>query len=254
MEKEGIYTDKAVGVATYLGGPLVGGYLLSRNFKILGEEDKARNAIFLGLILFFIIFELLFLVPDSIINKIPNTIIPGIYTLIFYFLFKKYQDEKVKTYLKEGGGKASGWKIFGISIIGLILTLAYIFARAYFIAPFDGEVMEFGTAKHQIYYQEDISQTEVHKLGESLIEFGYFQAKQQQVINLEFENNKYRLFIYVNKKWWSDKDIVESLYSLEDNLSKNVLLSPVNIIMIEDGLKGREEMQLTTAIEKLNSP
>ncbi|HEX5552072.1 MAG TPA: hypothetical protein VFX43_02405 [Chitinophagaceae bacterium] len=38
-----IYINKAIYVATYLGGPLVAGYLISSNFKVFNEPGKAKK-------------------------------------------------------------------------------------------------------------------------------------------------------------------------------------------------------------------
>ena len=45
-----IFTNKAISIATFFGGPLAAGLLISKNFKVFGNENAARNSIFIGII------------------------------------------------------------------------------------------------------------------------------------------------------------------------------------------------------------
>jgi hypothetical protein len=254
VEKAGIYTKKATLIASFLGGPLVGGYLISKNFKILGEDEKSRTAIFAGIIFFVIFFELIFLIPDPIFDKIPNSLLPSIYTLIIYYLYKRHLEVKVNEYLNEDGPKASGWKIFGISIIGLILTIAYIGVRVSFMPLYEGEVMEFGEMRNQIYYDDDISKYDVNKLGEALAEFGYFEDNYKQIVQFRVEDDTYELLLFIDKQWWSDEKILQSLNYFEGHLTENVFPIPVRIVMIEEGWTKDYEIYISAALKNLKSP
>jgi len=76
----------------FLGGPLVAGYFISENFKVFDDERKARNTILISIVFTVFLFSLIFLIPQNI--KIPNQIIPLIYTGIAYFLVQHYQGKK----------------------------------------------------------------------------------------------------------------------------------------------------------------
>lgn len=253
MDNQEAYTKKAIGFATYFGGPLVGGYLLFKNFKLFNEDDSARNTLIFSIIFFVVFFELFLLIPDPIREKIPRFVLPAIYTGIIYYIFKRFQDEKVSKFLQSGGHKASGWKIFGISVVGLLITLSYLMFRVMLIAPFNGKVMEFGSAGNKIYYDEEIAEKEVETLGQFLTDYGYFQSEVPQVVNFKLVDDKYEIHIFVDKNWWTDEDIVESLLSVQEQLSQKILSQKVEIIMIEDGIKGREEMSVNSAFQNLKT-
>ena len=38
-----IYKNRAIEIATFLGGPLVAGYLIAENFKAFNEPDKSKK-------------------------------------------------------------------------------------------------------------------------------------------------------------------------------------------------------------------
>ena len=86
IQKGKIYKDSAFWVGTFLGGPLVAGYLFSENFKILGKPEKVKTTWIYAILATILIFGSAFLIPDTV--DIPNQIIPLAYTAIAYGLFK----------------------------------------------------------------------------------------------------------------------------------------------------------------------
>src|SRR6476620_7895496 len=96
-----LYNDRAIYVGTFLGGPLVAGYLAAENFKELGEPDKVRNTWIVAIGATILIFGSIFLIPN--IEKIPNYIIPITYTLIAQFLVRRFQVAAIKNHVQNGG-------------------------------------------------------------------------------------------------------------------------------------------------------
>jgi len=96
-----IYKEKAIWVGTFLGGPLVAGYLISENFKVFDQHEKARKAWIYSIIVTAIVFGGVFLIPDNV--KVPNQIIPLIYTFIAYQFVQIYQKAKITTHINAGG-------------------------------------------------------------------------------------------------------------------------------------------------------
>ena len=76
-----IFTNKAISIATFIGGPLAAGILISKNYKVFGHDEAARNAVFAGLIATFILFAGLFMLPEQLFDKLPHSLIPFIYSL-----------------------------------------------------------------------------------------------------------------------------------------------------------------------------
>src|SRR6201996_3066304 len=103
-----LYKDRAIWVGTFMGGPLVAGYLAAENFRQLGQKSEARKAWIIAIIATIIIFGALFLVPD--VEKIPRYIIPLTYTALAQFLVQKYQGEALKRHIAEGGQTYSVWR------------------------------------------------------------------------------------------------------------------------------------------------
>jgi hypothetical protein len=121
-----LYRDRAVFVGTFLGGPLVAGYLSAENFKKLGQPDKVKATWAIAIIATIVIFGGVFLVPD--IEKIPRYIIPIIYGGIAQYLVQKFQGAAIKSHIEKGGQAYSVWRAVWIGAIGAIILVGIIFA------------------------------------------------------------------------------------------------------------------------------
>ena len=124
-----LYKDRAIYVGTFLGGPLVAGYLAAENFKQLGQMDKVKTTWIIAICATILIFGGLFLIPN--IEKVPNYIIPLIYTGIAHFLVQKFQGVAIKAHIANGGQIFSTWRAVWIGLVGLFVLIAIIFVVAY---------------------------------------------------------------------------------------------------------------------------
>jgi hypothetical protein len=120
-----LYNDRAVYVGTFLGGPLVAGYLAAENFKKLGQPDKARTAWIVAILSTILIFLGVFLIPG--IEKIPKYIIPLAYTFIAKALFQQYLGPAIKNHIAQGGPTYSVWRGVWIGLVGGVILIAVIF-------------------------------------------------------------------------------------------------------------------------------
>ncbi|MEO8712007.1 MAG: hypothetical protein ABI405_07795 [Parafilimonas sp.] len=120
-----LYKDRAIYVGTFLGGPLVAGYLAAENFKQLGQYNKVKTTWIIAAVATIIIFGGVLLIPN--VEKIPGYIIPLIYTVIAQFLVKHFQGKDINEHIKNGGQTYSVWRAVLIGLLGLVITFAVIF-------------------------------------------------------------------------------------------------------------------------------
>jgi hypothetical protein len=188
-----IYKDKAFWVGTFLGGPLVAGYLFSENFKTLEQPEKVKTTWVITIFATVLIFGGIFLIPENI--NLPNQIIPIAYTAIAYGLFKSQLEEKTNKYIKSGGLIYSWWKVIGVGIIGLLISTLTIVAFAYAsetIEQTEITTKTYGqTVKHEIAFdKKNISENEVDEIADGLRETEFF----------DFSNAKYVYAVKNGKK------------------------------------------------------
>ncbi len=71
-ESTKLYSQKAIGLATYFGGPLAAGILIRRNYINLKKEKLGLNALIVSAIATCLLFAGLFSIPEYIIAEFKS--------------------------------------------------------------------------------------------------------------------------------------------------------------------------------------
>lgn len=117
-----VYSEKAVRLATFLGGPLVTGYLLAENFKNLGEQEKIAKTWIFSILATIVIIIIAFMLP----SKTPSQLLPFAYTFAAYYLMQYVQGAQIKNHLQNGGQVYSIWRSVLIGLIGLVVIVVLL--------------------------------------------------------------------------------------------------------------------------------
>lgn len=127
-----LFSSKAIGGATFLGGPLAAGYMIGENFKSLDKPKEGRNSLIIGIVSTIILFAGLYMIPEIIIDKIPGQLIPLIYTGIIYGIVEWKQGNILKYHKEKGNSFFSGWRAAGIGFISLLIIAVGLFGYVFF--------------------------------------------------------------------------------------------------------------------------
>ena len=119
-----LFTENAIRIGTFLGGPLVAGYLIAENFRQLGETKKIQTTWLIAIAATVIVFVIAWFLP----KKTPPYIIPIAYTVGAYELAKKLLGEKIKAHIAAGGQTWPLGRAVVAGVIGLVIIVAIIFA------------------------------------------------------------------------------------------------------------------------------
>jgi len=130
-ENKMFYSQRAISITTFFGGPLAAGILMRQNYLNIEKERQGKNALFIGIVSTILIFGGLLALPEHIIDKIPNAIIPAIYTGIIYLIVEKTQAKELKSHKENNGEFYSAWKAAKIGAISMIAILFTIFSIAF---------------------------------------------------------------------------------------------------------------------------
>lgn len=125
------YSQKSIGLATFIGGPLAAGYLIKENFNALNKPDEGKKSLIIGIISTILIFGGLFMIPESIANRIPNQILPIIYIGIIYIIVEKIHGKILNNHKEFGNEFFSGWKAAGIGLVSLVILAIGVFGYIY---------------------------------------------------------------------------------------------------------------------------
>lgn len=216
-----IYKDKAFWLGTFLGGPLVAGYLFSENFKALGQPQKVKPTWIIAIISTIVIFGGIFMIPDNI--NIPNQIIPIAYTAIAFGLFKKYQEANTIEHLRRGGLVYSWGRVLAVGIIGLLITIVPLFVYAYAsstMAQANISTKTYGLrVEHEIDFdQTNISGKEIDEIAEGFKETGFFDLSVAKYVYVVKSGNKYEISISVIEGIENDAEGLRHFIDLRNDM------------------------------------
>lgn len=235
---EKIYKDRAIWVGTFLGGPLVAGYLISENFKAFNEFDKAKKTWIYAIIATIVVFGGIFLIPDNV--KIPNQVIPLIYTAIAYYLVQHFQGQNITSHINSGGQLHSWWRTIGAGIIGLAITIIPIFGFALLADSTESagiDTKTYGIMKHEIAFEKNnISEVEVNKIADGLTKTTFFDEAFTKYVYAKKVNNKYELSISVVDGISNDSQALQPFIDLRINLQTMFPSNKIVFKLIVDNL------------------
>ena len=215
---EKIYKDKAIYIGTFIGGPLVAGYFIAENFKAFGEDNRAKKTWLYTIIATIVIFGGIFLIPDS--SKIPNQIIPLIYTGIAYYLVKHFQGQNIEAHINSGGKLFSWWRTIGIGFAGLAVILMVVIATVLLTEPTTiDSTKTYGVMKHEIAFDKsNITEREVDKLAEGLTKTTFFDEAFTKFVYAKKVDSRFEISISVDKSVASNAEVLEPFVQLRTEL------------------------------------
>ncbi|MFH4964864.1 hypothetical protein V8G69_07655 [Gaetbulibacter sp. M235] len=199
-----LYSSKAISGATFLGGPLAAGYLISENFKALNKPDDGRKSLIIGIITTIVLFGGIFMLPESIIDKIPRQIIPLIYTGIIWGIVEWKQGDILKVHKENGNSFFSGWRAAGVGFISLVIIGIGIFGYAFLST--DDEIYEQYDSELAVFSKNE---------NESLVFYNHIDSKPKFALINELDND-------VIPKWKENLKIIERTNQME-NLPNELL-------------------------------
>lgn len=115
-----VYSPIQIGVGTYLGGPFAAIYFLKGNFDTLGKKELSKKTLQIGLAVSLLIIAITPFVPEGT----PNILIPMLYLIPVIMVVKNHQMTKEEIINSDDYEFQSSWKVFGMSIVWLLLFFA----------------------------------------------------------------------------------------------------------------------------------
>lgn len=202
-ENKKLYSQRAIAITTYLGGPLAAGVLIRENYKTLEKGKQGKYAFIIGVVSTIIILVGIFLIPEKIINKIPNVLIPIVYTGIISLIVEKIQGADLKSYKENNQKFQSLWKAAGIGAVCLAIILAVIVLIAFIAGDFANTNSKFDA----VTYDKELAKFTENETA-SLKVFNSIETKSPETICGELNSGL--------NLWKQNKSIIESVSKLKD--------------------------------------
>lgn len=213
-----LHSGKAMGLATFLGGPLAGTYMLFENFKALEKPREAQVALISGVTFTLLLFSVLFALPEEISERIPNQILPAVYTMILWGFIEHYQGETLKLHKEHGNAFFSRWRAAGIGLISLCVILTGVFG--YVITTSGNDVYDQYDSEMSVFFENEASSITIY----------------QQINSRSREELLELIDAQGLPKWKENQQIIERVSQLED--------LPETIVRQNEILKTYTELRL----------
>ncbi len=112
-----LYSSRAITGATFIGGPLAAGYMISENFNALDRPKEGRISLVIAILASIVLFGGLFMFSEKTVDKLPGYLIPLIYIGIITGIVQWKQGDILKAHKVNGNRFFSGWRTVGIGLI-----------------------------------------------------------------------------------------------------------------------------------------
>jgi len=119
-----LYKISGIGLATFIGSTLAGGFLISQNYKRLGNVRMANKTLTYTVLATIALFLTAYFMPVDM--NVPNIIFTIVQVVVMVQIAKNLQQKELNNHLSHGGVLASNWKAFGISLLVIIAILAVL--------------------------------------------------------------------------------------------------------------------------------
>jgi len=120
-----MYKVSGVGLATFLGSPLAGGWLIARNYHALGQPEKAARAIGYSVVGTIAVLILAFFLPE----RVPGFLVSLPPLVAVTQIARHYQGDRIAEYT-SAGRTYSNWRAFGVGLLALAALVAIIVVLA----------------------------------------------------------------------------------------------------------------------------
>ncbi|RFZ83470.1 hypothetical protein DYU05_15180 [Mucilaginibacter terrenus] len=123
-----VFLAKHVRLATFLGGPIAGGYIIAENYKALNDYRMAKNTWAVTLLVTVAVFGAILYLPG--VSRLPSVFFPLLFSLAGYQLTVILQDKRLYAYMNNGGTAYNWGRPVVVSLIACVVQLFLIFIVA----------------------------------------------------------------------------------------------------------------------------
>ncbi len=215
-----VFTNQAISMATFFGGPLAAGFLMAKNYIAFGNRPAAQNTLIISFISSILVLALVSIMPHQSKDAIPNMLLPMFYTAVVTVLVANLQGSKIDEYINTKGAKASNWLAFGYGMLGAAITFILIFTFAYNV-PYQGYERSIKVNKNITLYYKKTIDTSYSKHVSSTIELsGFLDIDEDIDVFLSEESDTYLLkFIITDRDVLLDKEFLTDFKTFEQLLN-----------------------------------
>lgn len=230
-----LYTPNQVSGATVFGGPIVAGIMFYENFKAIGELKKAQLSLLMSIITTVIIFGLLIILPEDIVEQIPRIVIPITYSLGAKYIAEKYFKHLLESeeYTKRSFGAAVLRSILGLIPIALLVGGIILYENSNSITiPLEDryEQMSFAGG-NRVYYDYGIDEKVIDTIGQTMVDMQYFDRTEHNADLIVNQSDSALVVSFFNsQEYMNDSELID--YIKYTGTAINTMITPRVVVQL----------------------
>lgn len=118
-----VYKVQSIIIATFFGGMFAAAFLLAGNFRTF-EQRRKLVSVWVYAVVLFLLLGLISFVPE--LDKVPGIVYSIVITAIIAAYTNAQQKDLIEEHIKNGGEVHSGGRVFVVTLIGIILMVAFV--------------------------------------------------------------------------------------------------------------------------------
>jgi hypothetical protein len=231
VPQQKLYTEQAIAIATFIGGPLGGSYLLSLNYMLLGEEEAGQRAIKWGLAGTIFMLLLFFLLPGTVSDAVPNMVYNMAFTGLFYYLAKRLQGECLAEHRQLCGSFMTRWRAVGVGLISMVIAVLVAVSITAFL-PDQEHKVKYGAAGHTIYFDDEtVTASEARKVANILADHSLLGKYERQELLVEQSKWAYKVLIPASTADFTNSSILGYYRLVQADLDTSKLEKRVQLML-----------------------
>jgi hypothetical protein len=123
-----LYNESSVVIGTFLGGPLVGGYLIAQNFKALDEPSKIGKTWLIAILVFVLLLSSSFI---PVLDQVPVIVYSFAYCVAAHRAVSVLQGNRIQMHQTQGGRIHSTWRAVAAGILFTLMMVALVLLAFY---------------------------------------------------------------------------------------------------------------------------
>jgi len=230
--QEKLYTEQAVAIATFIGGPLGGSYLLSLNYMLLGDEEAGQRTIKWGLAVTVLLLLAFFLMPAPVSEAVPDIIYNMAFTGVFYYLTKRLQGGYLAEHRQLRGRFMTRWRAVGVGLVSAVAAVLVAVSITAFLPAEEENKIKFGSAGHAIYFDgETVTAEEARMIANILADHDLLGDYQRKEVLVEQNKWTYKVLLPASAEDFTNSSILGYYRLVQADLDAAHLEKRVQLIM-----------------------
>lgn len=238
-----LYSTGQVALATFLGTPLAGCWLVSRNFKKLGSRKSAWAILALG------VAWAAGLCGLAVLEKLPGIV--SILSIPFTVLVMRgVQGRELDRHASLGGRTTSwGWAVGGafaclgilcVAVIGAVFAWLLLTQAPSIAAPSGGEVA----------YLDGATEADARRVRDALAELDYFNGAY--TVQVSRDGERWVVAYVVTDEGLRDPEMGQAFGDLSDAISRKAFAgAPVDTVLLDDEAKPHHRIAFEERVRTL---